>query len=112
MVGSLAQRESWCRGVTIDALSNKDVPVGIGCRDRVRITSCIRTVPCDSHMAIRIGGDPGENIRLPGLGRALSYLDRGRPGCSKSRRIRVVDVGIVRPDGVQVPKVIYCERGE
>src|SRR5439155_2626015 len=97
--------------MAVDGLRNVDVPV-CGQWDGVRIASLIGTIPCDGHMAIGLGGDPGEYIRLSSLRRVLSYLNGRRPTGSLRHRERVVDVSVVRPDSVQVAELIYCERGE
>src|SRR5438874_3071970 len=97
--------------MAVDGLRNVDVPV-CGQWDRVRIASLIGTIPCDGYMAIGIGGNPGEHIRLSRLRRVLSYLDCRRPTGSLRRRERVVDVSVVRPHRVQVAELVDRERGE
>src|SRR5438477_7643903 len=97
--------------MAVDGLRNVDVPV-CGQWDRVRIAGLIGTIPCDGHMAIGLGGDPGKHIRLSSLRRVLSYLDGRRPTGSLRCRERVIDVGVVRPDGVQVAELVDCERRE
>src|SRR5712692_1385101 len=98
--------------MAIDALRNEDVPVCVGRRDHVRIASYIGAIPRDGHVAVGIGRDPGEHVRLSGLGRVLSYFDRRRPARPVSDRERVVDVGVIRPDGVHVTEVVYREGGK
>src|SRR5437764_11030112 len=91
--------EHWLRRMAVNGLRNIDVPV-CGQWDRVRIASLIGTIPCDGYMAIGIGGDPGEYIRLSRLRRVLRYLDGRRPTSSLRHRERVVDVSVVRPNSV------------
>src|SRR5712692_9984650 len=98
--------------MAIDALRNEDVPVCVGRRDHVRIASYIGAIPRDGHVAVGIGRDPGEHVRLSGLGRVLSYFDRRRPARPESVRVRVIDVSVIRPGGVHVPEVVHGERGE
>src|SRR5713226_3389982 len=98
--------------MAIDALRNEDVPVCVGRRDHVRIASYIGTIPRDGHVAVGIGRDPGEHVRLSSLGRVLSYIDGRRPARPVRHRKRVVDGSVVRTDSVQVAELIYRERGE
>ncbi len=63
-------------------------------------------------MTVGIGSDPGEHVRLSGLERALSYLDGRRPARPVSGGERVIDVGVIRPGGVQEAEVVYRERGK
>src|SRR6266404_5914850 len=97
--------------MAIDGLRNIDVPV-CGQWDRVRIAGLIGTIPGDGRMAIGVGGDPGEHIRLSSLRRVLSYLDGRRPTGPLRHRERVVDVSVVRPDSVQVAELVDRECGE
>jgi hypothetical protein len=60
----------------------------------------VGSIPNDGHVPAGIGCYPGEYIRLPGLGRALGYLQGRRPGYPQSGRVGVIDVCIVRPDRV------------
>src|SRR5438128_10157628 len=96
--------------MAVDGLRNIDVPV-CGQWDRVRIASLIGTIPCDGHVAIGIGGDPGEHIRLSSLRRVLSYLDGRRPTGPLRHRERVVDGTVVQPDSVKAAELVYRERG-
>src|SRR5258708_11757578 len=111
MVGSFAERENGRDSVAVDALRNEHVPL-CGQWNRVRIASLISTIPRDSHVAVGIGRDPGKQVRLSSLGRVLSYLDGRRPARPVSFRVRVIDVGVVRPRGVHEAEVVYRERGE
>src|SRR5438477_5909415 len=97
--------------MAVDGLRNVDVPVW-GQWDGVRITGLIGTIPRDGHMAIGIGGDPGEHIRLSRLRGVLSYLDGRRPTDPLRRRERVVDGSVVRPDSVQVAELVDRKRGK
>src|SRR6266404_4207208 len=98
--------------MTVDALRNEHVPVCVGRRDRVRIADLIGAIPGDGHMAVGISSDPGEYVRLSGLGRFPSYFDGRRPVRTLIGRERVIDVRVIRPGGIHVPEVIHRERGE
>src|SRR5438445_1377929 len=111
VVGGLTKREHRSARMAVDGFRNVDVPV-CGQWDRVRIASLIGTIPRDGHVAIGLGGDPGEHIRLSSLRRVLSYLDGRRPTGSLRHRERVVDVSVVRPDSVQVAELVDRECGE
>src|SRR6266568_3107787 len=63
-------------------------------------------------MAIGIRRDPGEDVRLSGLGRLPSYFDGRRPARPVIVRERVIDVSVIRPGGVNVAEVVHRERGE
>src|SRR5207245_6579593 len=78
----------------------------------VRIASYIGPVPGDGNVAVGVSRDPREYVRLSGLGRVLSYLDRRRPSRPVIGRERVINVGVIRPGGVHVPEVVHRERGE
>src|SRR5882762_6701145 len=98
--------------MTVDALRNEHVPVCIGRRDGVRIADLIGAIPGYGHMAVGIGSDPGEYVRLSGLGRFPSYFDGRGPVRSVIGRERVIDVRVIRPGGIHIPEVIHRERGE
>src|ERR1700730_7469454 len=97
--------------MAVDGLRNVNVPL-FGKWDRFRIAGLIGTIPRDVYVAVSIGRDPGEHIRLSSLGRVLSYLDGRRPARPVRHRERVVDGSVVRPDSVQVGELVYRERGE
>jgi hypothetical protein len=63
-------------------------------------------------VAVGIGHNPGEQVRLSSLGRVLSYPDGRRPVRAMSLLVRVIDIDIVRPNGVHVTEVVYRERRE
>ena len=63
-------------------------------------------------MAVGIGRDPGKYIRLPSLGGVLRYFDGRRPARPQIVRERVINVGVIRPDGVHVAEVVDRERRE
>src|SRR5207245_3442368 len=69
VVGGLAHGENRRDGVAIDALRNEHVPMCVGRRDYVRIASYIGPVPGDGNVAVGFSRNPGEYIRLSGLGR-------------------------------------------
>ena len=111
VVGGSAQREHRRDRMAVDGFCNVDVPV-CGQWYGVRIASLIGAIPRDGYVAIGISRDPGKHVRLSRLRRVLSHLDGRRPTGPLRHRERVVDVSVVRPDGVQVTKLIYRERGE
>src|SRR5260221_52334 len=97
VVGGLGERESRRDRMTIDALRNEHVPVCVGGRDRVGIAGLIGAIPRNGHMAVGIGCDPGEDVRLSGLGRVPSYFDGRRPARPVIVRELVIDVSAIRP---------------
>src|SRR6202140_367491 len=98
--------------MAIDALRNEHVPVCVGRRDRVRVPGLIGAIPSYGHMAVGISRDPGEYVRLSGLGRFPSYFDGRRPARPVIGRERVIDVSVIRPGGVYVPEVVHRDSGE
>src|SRR5712692_3537143 len=98
--------------MAIDALRSEHVPVCVGRRDCVRIAGLIGAIPRNGHMAVGISRDPGEDVRLSGLGRVPSYFDGRRPTRPVIGRERVIDVSVIRPGGVYVAEVVHRERGE
>src|SRR5260370_27682064 len=111
MVGGLAQSENRRSGVTVDRLRDEDVPLR-GEWKRIRVAGLIGAIPRDSHVAVGIGCHPGEHIRLSGLRCALGYFHGRGPTGSVSRRVGVINVGSVRPSGIDVAEVIYGDSGE
>src|ERR1700692_4702905 len=98
--------------MTVDALRYEHVPVCIGRRDRVRIAGLIGAIPRNSYVAVGVGRNPGEYVRLSGLGCVLSYFDGRRPARPVISRVRVIDVIVIRPGGVYVPEVVHRDAGE
>src|SRR5207245_10706458 len=98
--------------MSIPGLRKEQVPMCVGSRDYVRIASYIGLVPGDGNVAVGVSRDPGEYIRLSGLGRVLSHLDGRRPARPVIVGKRVIDVSVIRPGGVHVPEVVHRERGE
>ena len=98
--------------MAIDALRYEHVPVCVGRRDSVRVPDLIGAIPRDGHVAIGVGSNPREYVRLSGLGGVLGHLDGRRPARPESGRERVIDVSVIRPGGVQVAEVVHRERGE
>src|SRR5712671_5537399 len=98
--------------MAIDALRNEDIPVRVGRRNFVRIAHLIGAIPRNGHVAVGIRRDPGEYVRLSGLGRVLRYFNRRRPARSESGRVRVIDVSVIRPSGVHVSEVVDGYSGE
>src|SRR5713226_6407764 len=77
----------------------------------VRIAGLIITEPDDTHMAAGVGCDPGKEVGMAPIYRQ-AHISWVRPGRALIRRERVEDVGVVRPDRVDEPKVIHGKRGE
>src|SRR5882762_7414023 len=98
--------------MSVDALGSEHIPVCVGRRDCVRVPGLIGAVPRDGHVAVGISRDPGEYVRLSGLGRVLGHLDGRRPARPMIVRKRVIDVRVIRPGGVYVPEVVHREPGE
>src|SRR6266853_4795505 len=98
--------------MAINALRNEHVPVRASRRDFVRVPGLIGAIPRNGHVAVAISGDPGEYVRLSGLGRFPSYFDGRRPARPVIGRERVIDVSVIRPGGIHVPEVVHREPGE
>src|SRR3984893_16480995 len=98
--------------MAIDALGSEHVPVCVGPGDCVGVPGLIGAIPRNGHVAVGISRDPGEYVRLSGLGRVLGHLDGRRPARPVIVRERVIDVSVIRPRGVYVPEVVHREPGE
>ncbi len=71
----------------------------------VGIAGPIIAEPNDPHVTIGVGRDPGEEVGVASV-YAEAHINWTRPGRALVGREGVEDVGVVRPRGVDEPKVI------
>src|SRR5260370_5545797 len=77
----------------------------------VRIADMIIAEPNDTNVTVGVGVDPGKEVGMAPIYQQ-AHISWVRPGRALIRRERVEDVGVVRPDRVDEPKVIHGKRGE
>src|SRR6266436_297515 len=75
----------------------------------IGIAGPIIAEPDDTHMAVRVGRDPGEEVGMAPIYREAD-VSWTRPGRALIGREGIEDVGVDRPCGVDKPKVI-CGKG-
>ena len=79
VVGGLAQCENRRGRMTIHALRNKHVPMCAVRWNSIRIAGLVSAIPCNCDVAVSIGRNPGEQVRLSGLRRVLCHLNGRGP---------------------------------
>ena len=78
-------------------------------RPVIGIAGLVGSQPCHDHVAVGVGGHPGEDIG-PALGRALIDDPGGRPRPAEVARRGEEDVAVIRPDGVEKAQLIHGQR--